>query len=133
MQQERAAPAPSGRRVLVIDDYDAAREYMTRLLTAAGFVVFSQSSPIGATRMIVRERINVVVIDLHMPAIRGDKLVALFRQNPRFKNLGLVLVSGVAESELETLGRAVSADAIVPKRSLDSSLVTEVSKLASRS
>ena len=67
-----------------------------------------------------------------MPAMRGDKLVQLFRENPRFHNLVLVLVSGAAEENLKSLGDSVRADAVVPKSNLDISLVSEVSRLATR-
>jgi CheY-like chemotaxis protein len=122
----------SGAAVLVIDDHDVAREVMTRLLTDAGHRVCAQSTPIGATRTIVRENISVVVVDVEMPALRGDRLVALFRSNPRFRNLGLILVSGAPEKELVEIGREVGADAVVPKIHLEESLVSTVARLVDR-
>ena len=111
---------------------DAFGKLMTRLLTDAGHRVHSQSTPIGATRTIVREKVSVVVVDVEMPALRGDKLVALFRKNPRFSRLGLVLVSSAPEAELVEIGRAVGADAVVPKIHLESGLVRTVERLATR-
>jgi CheY-like chemotaxis protein len=119
--------------VLVIDDHDVAREIMTRLLTSAGHRVHAQSTPIGATRTIVRENISVVVVDVEMPALRGDKLVALFRSNPRFAKLGLILVSSAPEIELVQLGRDVGADAVVPKIHLEANLVRTVERFLERS
>lgn len=124
--------ATATRRVLVIDDHDVAREYMSRLLTQAGYTVHAQPSPIGATRLILREAIPVVVIDVEMPALRGDKLVQLFRQNPRFEGLGLVLVSSTDPRELEQYGKASGADAVVPKSNLERGLVAIVDKLFAR-
>ncbi len=118
--------------VLVIDDNEVARELMTSLLTEAGHRVHSLSTPIGATRTIVREKVSVVVIDVEMPALRGDKLVSLFRNNPRFSKLGLVLVSGAPEEELVEIGRAVGADAVVPKIHLEAGLADTVARLAQR-
>lgn len=110
----------------MIDDHDVAREYMSRLLGAHGFHVESQASAIGATRAIVREHISVVVLDVEMPALTGDKLIALFRQNPRFDKLGIVLVSGKNRDELEAFGKAVGANAVVPKKFLEQELVSTV-------
>lgn len=120
------------RRVLVIDDQDVARDYMTRLLEDAGYSVSAQDSPLGVTRQVIREGITVVIIDVEMPALRGDKLVRLFRHNRRLANLGLVLVSSKDHEELAALGRAAGADAVVTKKSLDRSLVAEVRKLFAR-
>ena len=71
-------------------------------------------------------------VDVEMPALRGDRLVALFRSNPRFRNLGLILVSGAPENDLVELGRAVGADAVVPKVHLEKSLVPIVARLVER-
>jgi CheY-like chemotaxis protein len=118
--------------VLVIDDHDVARDLMTRLLTDAGHKVHSQGTPIGATRTVVRHEVKVVVIDVEMPAIRGDRLVALFRANPRFAHLGLILVSGSHEHELVAIGHQVGADAVIPKKQLEADLVNIVGRLAQR-
>ena len=122
-----------GARVLVIDDQEIARKLMARLLTSAGFQVYAQPSAIGATRVMIRNNISVVVIDVHMPALQGDKLVQLFRENPRFTDVGLILVSGTSDGDnLEALGKASGADAVVPKHAIETSLVREVTRLASR-
>ena len=113
-------------RVLVIDDGDDAREFMTRILTDAGHDVVTQASPIGATRTIIRDRIDVVVIDIQMPAMRGDKLARLFRENPRFAGLGVILVSGRPLSELRRIGQEVDADAVIAKSDLARSLAGAV-------
>lgn len=105
--------------VLVIDDSDIARARMAAVLEEAGMRVLSLASPIGATRSIMANSVDVVVIDVLMPAMRGDRLAALFRRNPRFQDLGVVLVSGAAPEELERLSLEVEADATVSKSKLD--------------
>ena len=119
--------------VLVIDDHDVARELMSRVLEEAGFDVRTQSSPIGATKTVIRHGVSVVVVDVEMPAMRGDRLVALFRANPRFAQLGLVLVSGAQEHDLVRIGHAVGADAVVPKSRLEAELPAVVRRLSRRS
>lgn len=114
--------------VLVIDDSDIARAEMKRLLTEAGMQVMTLASPIGATRAILDGNVDVVVIDVLMPGMRGDRLAALFRSNPRFKTLGVVLVSGEDPSELRRLLEETRASAVVQKRDLKG-LVTAVQRL----
>ena len=111
---ERKAPPT----VLVIDDSDIAREEMRRLLSAAGLQVLTLGSPIGATRAILDGNVDVVVIDVLMPGMRGDRLAALFRSNPRFKSLGVVLVSGENPDELSRLLEETRASAVVQKSDL---------------
>jgi CheY-like chemotaxis protein len=106
--------------VLVIDDSDIARASMVNVLADAGLKVVGLASPIGATRAILTHNVSVVVVDILMPGMRGDRLAALFRGNPRFKNLGVVLVSGENGLELDRLMRETGADAAVSKLELPS-------------
>jgi CheY-like chemotaxis protein len=105
--------------VLVIDDSEIARADMSHRLSQAGLKVSSLASPIGATRVIVDQAIDVVVIDVQMPSIRGDRLAALFKGNPRFAALGVILVTGSSEEELAELRATAKADAVLSKAKLD--------------
>lgn len=89
-----------------------------RLLTEAGLDVVGLASPIGATRVILQTNVKVVVIDVLMPSMRGDRLAALFRGNPRMNSMGVVLVSGENAAELARLAEDVQADAAVSKLNL---------------
>lgn len=105
--------------VLVIDDSDIAREQMADRLKQAGFTVSMLASPIGATRVIAEQAIDVVVVDVQMPSIRGDRLAALFKGNRRFAALGVILVTGANETELSQLGALAKADAVLSKGKLE--------------
>ncbi|MET0410516.1 MAG: response regulator [Polyangiaceae bacterium] len=110
---------PAAIHVLVIDDSDIAREQMADRLKQAGFTVSMLASPIGATRVIAEQAIDVVVVDVQMPSIRGDRLAALFKGNRRFAALGVILVTGANETELSQLGALAKADAVLSKARLE--------------
>lgn len=109
----------SEKIVLVIDDSDIARAQMAHLLIKAGMKVMTLPSPIGATRVIFENNVNVAVIDLLMPGMRGDRLAALFRGNPRLKHLAVVLVSGERGDALARASREAGADEVVSKQHLE--------------
>jgi DNA-binding response OmpR family regulator len=102
-------------KVLVVDDDAIARELLSSELTQAGYEAFSLPSPIGVTRYIQEQDIDVVIIDVVMPSLRGDRLAKLLRGNPKFEKLVVILVSGESEVELQQLASAVGADAVVNK------------------
>ena len=101
---------------------------MESVLTAHGHRVIGMGSPIGATRTVLREKIDVVVLDLQMPDVRGDRVATLFRQGPRTMKVGVVLISGVARAELEAFGKACDADAVVTKDEMREVLPLAVSQ-----
>jgi CheY-like chemotaxis protein len=113
-------------KVLVIDDDDIARELIVSILQSAGFSVFDLPSPIGATRSIVDNEVTVVVLDLLMPVLSGDKLTKMLRSNPRLSNLVIVLVSSSDLNDLRRLAVKVNANAVVPKSQLRKELVPAI-------
>lgn len=117
-ESEKKLRAASGV-VLVIDDNDAARATMVKLLIGAGLRVVDLPSPIGATRAAAAHEVHAVVIDVYMPGMRGERLGALFRDNPRFRDVGVVLVSAESEPVLHRLLAETGADAVVSKAELD--------------
>lgn len=118
--------------VLIIDDSEIARAAMSRALTAAGLSVEELESPIGATAAILRGSIRLVVVDVNMPSMCGDKLAVLLRKHGRFPGLRIVLVSGEGAKRLEELAREVRADAVVAKSAGHGELVRVVTRLLER-
>lgn len=112
--------------VLIIDDDDIMREMMTSLLREAGHRVIETSSPIGTTRLCVENSINIVILDVMMPAISGDKLARVLRGNPKLQSLSVILVSSHEIEKLDFIARQVRANAVIQKRDLRDRLVETV-------
>jgi CheY-like chemotaxis protein len=121
--------SPRSGRVLVIDDSDLAREAMGDELRKGGFTVFALPSPIGSTQHVLQNAIDVVVIDIQMPSISGDKLAKLFRSSTRFTGVRIVLVTGERIDDVDRMLAEVQADAFVAKRDIPTLLVPTVSRL----
>lgn len=119
-------------QVLVVDDQELSRNSVIRLLRAAGLSVIGAPSAIGATRLALRRQIKVAVIDLNMPAMRGSSLVQVLHKSPRLANIGIVLLSGVSDTELVTAAGEAGADAAVSKLNMKDTLVPAVKKLLAR-
>lgn len=115
--------------VLIIDDSDLIRMSLERLIRRAGFQVLSLASPVGATREIIRRRVKLVILDVHMPAIRGDRFVTQLRQTAACANVRVVLLSGLSGPELMQLAAEVGADGVVEKGTSPDELVRTVQRL----
>lgn len=62
----------AGRRLLVVDDDEALREALTRLLAAEGAEVEQASDGREALQIVAEaDGFDVVLMDLHMPALGG--------------------------------------------------------------
>jgi len=116
-----------GKRALVIDDSRIAQETMRELLTNAGLQVSTRENAVGATAALVREKIDVAIVDVNMPMMTGDKFVSLVRRNNRLDHVQLILVTGEkGKEELALLAQQAGGDAIVEKKFLRRDLVAVV-------
>lgn len=109
------AAKQSAPRVLVIDDSEVSRVALAEALERAGCQVFQLPSAIGATRLILRHNLRAVIVDVNMPGLSGDRLIAVLRSNPRLRDLAIIIVSGRSDVELDTLCRETNADGALEK------------------
>ena len=126
----KAAAPP---RVLVIDDTEVSRLAMVEVLAMAGCQVMQLASAIGATRMILQHKVQAAVIDVAMPGLSGDKLITLLRDNPRLRDLVIVVVSARSQQELEAIRAASGADAALDKAVIATELAPLLQRLLARS
>jgi CheY-like chemotaxis protein len=117
------------RRGLVIDDDDISRELLASTLREGGFKIFELPSPIGATQLLVREALPLLILDLQMPDMSGDKLARLLRKNHRLRSLAILLVSGGDERDLHRIATEVAADGVVLKRNVRDGLLSAVNRV----
>jgi DNA-binding NtrC family response regulator len=98
---DETAPVPpvaKGGRVLVIDDDPHVREPIVQYLRLAGFDPRAAEDGAAGLRLAVEQKPGVVVLDLHMPALRGiDALIAIRAAVPDVK---IVVVSGTEDEVL---------------------------------
>lgn len=116
-------------RILVIDDADDTRDRTVALLSDAGFSPFAQPSAIGATRMLVNLSIPAVVVDLGMPGLSGEKLIAVLRKNRRLDGLVIVVITSMDCPRQAMQQGLREADAVVIREHLDSRLVPTLERL----
>jgi CheY-like chemotaxis protein len=119
-------------RVVVIDDDDFEREFLVDILRSAGFNVSALNSVFGVTNHLIQEHAQVVVLDVMMPTIRGDKLAALLRKSGALADLRVVLVSSVSEKEMHELALGAQIDAFVSKAQVRTDLARVVAGVVNR-
>jgi CheY-like chemotaxis protein len=122
-----------GPRVLVIDDAEVSRLGMAEVLAMAGCQVLQLASAIGATRMILQNKVQAAIIDVAMPGLSGDKLITLLRNNPRLRDLAIIVVSARSQEELEAIRVATGADAALDKAVIATELWPTLERLLARS
>jgi CheY-like chemotaxis protein len=125
MSSPPGAPIERRPKILVVDDNDVCRAVVREALEADGFDVVELGSPVGMSSVVSLEKPDVVLMDVEMPAIDGDKAVEILRKH-RLHECKILLYSGRAPAELEKLARSCGASGFVPKSLTDAALAQAI-------
>ncbi len=113
---EQSAPLPSRvspLRILVVDDEDAVRKVLARMLRRQGHSVDEAASGEAALIQFSAGRYQIICTDLGMPGMSGWELAAQIRQiDP---NVRIVLVTGWSEQIDHDEVRSHRIDAVLAK------------------
>jgi two-component system response regulator HydG len=105
--RDPSTPAPSGTRVLVVDDEPSLRRTLARVLLARGYDVLTAEDGTAALTLLPTGRVDVMLLDLMMPDMSGmDVLVAAKRDHPEVE---VIMMTGFGD--VETAVRAVKGGA----------------------
>lgn len=121
-----------GLRVLVVDDDESHLELVSRSLRGHGFEVTTSSSSLGVSNLARRLLPDVVLLDVNIPALSGDRLAPLLRQIGGSQPMRVVLFSACDVDELRSLAASVSADAWIQKGCGADELATHLRRICGR-
>jgi two-component system, chemotaxis family, chemotaxis protein CheY len=119
-------------RVLVIDDDEIVLESIRELLKGAGYHVHCLASPIGATQVIMSQSIQVVVVDLNMPVMQGDRFISLLRSWDKVRDIPIILLSGANSDTLQAVAKDLPGVATVSKTTMHRSLPEMLQRVFAR-
>lgn len=89
----RAGVLASRGHVLVVDDEPDVRALLEQELVAAGFRARGAGSGAAALSELERERPSAVLLDLIMPPPDGFEVLYRIRENPKLKDLPVVIIT----------------------------------------
>jgi CheY-like chemotaxis protein len=95
----------SKRRILVVDDDPKHLQTTREILELEGYVVMVHDTPFRTTEMVNSIRPDLVLLDVNMPALSGDRLCSLIRSNGSQREVPILFYSSNDE---DTLRRSVS-------------------------
>jgi len=121
-----AANRPS---ILIVDDYDDARDVWTTLLAAEGFDVLTAANGPDALATALSELPSLVVLDLSLPGMSGVEVARAIRDRKSDRPMPLVALTGYSDPEHLAQARDAGFDLILTKPCTPSILIDEIRRL----
>ncbi len=111
--------------ILLAEDSVLVRVMEKRILEDAGYEVVAAVDGKDALNALKNRSFAAVVSDINMPNMDGLTLTARIRQDQRYHNLPIILVTSLASDEDKRRGLEVGANAYIPKPSFDQRILLE--------
>jgi CheY-like chemotaxis protein len=122
-------PAPSpAPLILVVEDFDDAREMYRDYLQFTGFRVDTARDGREAIEKTRALKPDLVLMDLSLPGIDGWEATRLLKSDPATKHIRIVALSAHALAAEGERARAAGCDGFIAKPCLPPDLVEEIGK-----
>jgi two-component system, cell cycle response regulator DivK len=118
--------------VLVVDDYQDAREMYAEYLSFSGFRVVEAGTGTEAVEKALALRPDVILMDLSLPGMDGWAATRQLKSDDRTKGIPVVALTGHALAGASEGARLAGCDAFVTKPCLPDELVLEVRRMLRR-
>ena len=119
----------SGPLVLVVEDYQDAREMYAAFLTFSGYRVAEATNGVEAIEKTLELMPDIILMDLALPRMDGWEASRRLKLDDRTRHIPIVALTGHALAGHAERARAAGCDAFVTKPCLPDALVSEIKRM----
>lgn len=106
---------PAGFSVLLVDDNPLVLKLGRALVEREGLTASTASTWIDLNRELALQRPGLILMDINMPVMKGNRLSELLKSKPSLSGVPIVLMSDMPEESLQQMFASSGADAWIRK------------------
>ncbi len=103
------------KKILIVDDELFVRELIKIKLKLYGFEIIEGSNGLEAIELAVREKPDLILLDLMMPKMDGFEACEKLKADPKTALIPILILTARGEQAFKEKGEAVGAVGIVTK------------------
>lgn len=115
--------------VLVVEDYQDAREMYTAYLQFSGYRVAEATNGLEAIEKTLELMPDIILMDLALPKMDGWEATRRLKSDDRTKHIPIVALTGHALAGYAEGARQAGCDSFVTKPCLPDALVAEIQRM----
>jgi len=115
--------------VLVVDDDPANVDLLSTLLESSKYNVFQATGGEEALQIVVREDIDLILLDIMMPGMNGYEVCSILKQTEATRLIPVVLLTALDSVEARVKGIEAGADDFITKPPAREELLARVQSL----
>ena len=116
-------------RVLLVEDYDDAREMYAEYLSFSGFEMQQAANGMDALRQAFEQPPDIVIMDLSLPVMDGWETVRRLRECEATAGIPVVALTGHVLADYSRKARQSGFDGFLTKPCLPEDLVAEINRV----
>jgi len=113
------------KKIMVVEDDPTLRDIYTTRFKAEGYEVTSASDGEAALTVAVKEKPDLILLDIMMPKISGFDVLDILRDTEETKNTKIVVMSALSQSADIEKGKNLGASAYLVKSQVTLSEVVD--------
>ncbi len=114
-RQRSRLPVQDGASALVVDDSPTIRAVLAKMLIQNGYAVLRAENGEQALQLAFGERPTLIFLDIVMPGMNGFKVLRSLRQDPRTRDIPIVMISGNVQATEQFYVQRFGADDFMKK------------------
>jgi two-component system chemotaxis sensor kinase CheA len=124
-EETKAEPTERKKTILMAEDSLTTRTQIKRILEGAGYEVVAAVDGIDAFTKLGTRPFDALVSDILMPNMDGLTLTAKVRQDKKYKELPIILVTSLASEDDRRKGVEAGANAYITKPAFDQEVLID--------
>lgn len=125
---EHESEALMGTKIAIIEDDQAISQMYRIKFEAEGFVVETAENGKLGLQLIKQMRPDIVLLDLMMPVMSGEEMLARLRQEAWGKNIRVIILTNRGEQEIPPEVKQLNVTATILKADMTPRQVAELVK-----
>lgn len=119
---------PPKTKILLADDDTSIRRFLEIVLARLNYDVTTAEDGLSAMQLALAADFDLVVADAVMPNLTGYDLCRMLKQNPKYKEVPLVILSGL-ENNAENADQCIADAYLLKGENLKAQLAETLSRL----
>jgi two-component system NtrC family sensor kinase len=103
------------KKVLAVDDSPTYLHVLAEELRSESYEVIAASSGREALQLLEVQTVDCILMDLRTPDLSGQETCQIIKRRPEWRNIPLVILTSVEESQAMVEGMNAGADDYIPK------------------
>lgn len=103
------------KKILVVDDEEMIRRFLSIQLPKCGYEVKEAIGGIQALERLAEEDFNLIICDILMPIMNGWQLLKKIRENPKTKDIPVIVLTAKDEDSDMLKGYELGANYYITK------------------